>query len=387
HAHFDHIGSLPVAIRHFPHARVYMTPATAELTEQMLYHYLKVQRKKQNEQGRPFNPLYTEEFISEIRYIFQSFDYEHSFPIHSFEESGIRLTFYDAGHILGSAGILIEWKGKRIFYTGNTRKSRQFILKGARYPSGADLLITESTYGANSEAEKISSSAEVKRFSAALSQHIRLGGIVLIPVFALGRTQEILALLHRLRQRGRIPAVPIFITGFGIQVNKTYDRLLHQTYPEYKHGALRRMSFGRWSRGRKLRGPAILLFTSGMMIRGTPSFNYAQKLAADARNGIFFVGYADPETPAGHFRQKKYEALKTIFGLEHIFCAVQIFHFSAHANRRELLAMIRQMSPKKILFTHGDAAALNWMNDAVQKLLHGCHTFIPQQSQFSEITL
>ncbi|NIV14316.1 MAG: MBL fold metallo-hydrolase, partial [Aliifodinibius sp.] len=115
HAHFDHIGSLPIAIQHFPRARVYMTPPTAELTEQMLYHYLKVQQKKQREKVEPFSPLYTEEFVAKIRYIFQSFDYGWEFPLHSHEESGIRFSFYDAGHILGSAGVLIEWKGKRIF--------------------------------------------------------------------------------------------------------------------------------------------------------------------------------------------------------------------------------------------------------------------------------
>lgn len=131
HAHLDHIGSLPVAIQQFPHARVYMTPATVELTDQLLYHYLKVQRKKE---GSDFTPLYTEEYLDAIRYLYQSFDYEFPFPLHSLKDSGLQFTFYDAGHILGSAGVLIEWQGKRIFYTGNTRKSAQFILKGARYP-------------------------------------------------------------------------------------------------------------------------------------------------------------------------------------------------------------------------------------------------------------
>lgn len=387
HAHFDHIGSLPVAIQRFPYSRVYMTPATAELTEQMLYHYLKVQQQKQHEKGEVFAPLYTEDFIGKIRYVFQSFDYDWEFPLHSYEESGIRFKFYDAGHILGSAGVLIEWRGRRIFYTGNTRKSTQFILKGAKYPRKADLLITESTYGANAEAEKIVPSKEVKRFAASLSEHLRFGGIVLIPAFALGRTQEILTLLHRLRQRNRIPAAPIYITGFGVEVNKTYDRLLHKTYPEFMRGTLHRISFGRWSRGRKLRGPAILLFTSGMMIRGTASFNYARLLAESPRNAIFFVGYADPETPAGLFREKKYEALKAIFGLRQISCTVEVFHFSAHSNRRELLAMIRHVDPKSVILTHGDNEALKWMKDHIAEPIPPEQIHIPYQSKAMEIDL
>ena len=365
HAHFDHIGSLPVAIQHYPHSRVYMTPPTTELTEQMLHHYLKVQRKKQQEKGEAFSPLYDEEFIERIRYIFQSFDYEWEFPLHSYEEGGIRFSFYDAGHILGSAGILIVWKGKRIFYTGNTRKSPQFILKGARYPSNIDLLITESTYGANEEAEKIISSKEIRRFASLLSERIKLGGVVLIPVFALGRTQEILTLLNQLRQKNQIPAVPIYITGFGIEVNKTYDRLLHKTYSEFTRGTLQRISFGRWSRGRKLKEPAILLFTSGMMLKGTASFDYAKQLAENPLNGIFFVGYADPETPAGLFRKKKFDILKILFELDRISCAVEVFYFSAHSNRKELMDMIRKMNPKSIILTHGDGDALGWMKKKI----------------------
>lgn len=379
HAHFDHIGSLPVAIQYYPHSRVYMTPPTSELTEQMLYHYLKVQKKRQQEKGEVFSTLYTEEFIGKIRYIFQSFDYEWIFPLHSYEESGIKFSFYDAGHILGSAGVLIEWKGKRIFYTGNTRKSQQFILKGAKYPDKIDLLITETTYGANEAAEKVIPSKEIKRFAKLLSERIKFNGIVLIPVFALGRTQEILTLLHRLRQKNQVPAVPIYITGFGIEVNKTYDRLLHKTYPEFIRGTLQRISFGRWSRGRKLRGPAILLFTSGMMLKGTASFDYAKQLAANLLNGIFFVGYADPETPAGLFRQKKYESLKTIFELDQISCKVEIFHFSAHSNRKELMEMIQYMKPKAVILTHGDQSAMRWIERAISDSIPNSKIIVPKQ--------
>jgi Cft2 family RNA processing exonuclease len=387
HAHFDHIGSLPIAIRNFPHARVYMTPPTAELTEQMLYHYIQVQRKRQKEKGQEFIPIYDEEFVGIIRYIFQSFDYKWIFPFHSHEESGIHFSFYDAGHILGSAGIMIEWRGRKIFYTGNTKKSKQFILKGADYPDNVDLLITEATYGANEEAEKLKFVSEQNRFAALLTDRLKLGGIVLIPVFALGRTQEILTLLNHLRQKKKIPAVPIFITGFGINVSKTYDRLLHKTYPEFEHGNLRRISYGRWTKGKKLQGPAILLFTSGMMIRGTASFEYSRQLAADVKNGIFFVGYADPETPAGLFRQRKYDSLKELFGLESISCKVEIFHFSAHSNRKELMDMIVKINPKTVILTHGDTAAMSWVQKNIQAHLKNCRTILPLQSTPYEVSL
>ena len=379
HAHLDHIGSLPVAIQSFPHARVYMTPATMELTEKMMYHYLQVQRKRE---GRDVITLYTETYLDEIHYIYQSFEYNTPFPLHSYQESGLQFTFYDAGHILGSAGVLIEWRGKRIFYTGNTRKSAQFILKGAKYPQPPiDLLISEAPYGADPRAEKIRRKAEVRRFADALTERLKVGGVVLLPVFALGRTQEMIMLIHQLRLKHKIPVAPIYLTGLGLRINKIYDRLMHQIYPDFNAGTIRAMTFDRWHHSRKLKGPAILLSTSGMMYPGSPSFDYASELVADARNAIFFVGYADPETPGGLFRQQKYDALRELFQVESIACKVDIFHFSAHSHRRELMAMVKQMQPRKVVFVHGDREALDWMAEQTRVILPKSDVIIPQKGE------
>ena len=381
HAHLDHIGSLPVAIRRFPHARVYMTPATAELTDQLLYHYLQVQRKRG---GKDFIPLYDEPFLEAIRYLYQSFDYGQPFPLHSYEDSGLRFTFYDAGHILGSAGVLLEWRGRRVFYTGNTRKSSQFILQGARYPEGPiDLLISEATYGADARAETVRRPDEAKRFARKVRQRLQLGGVVMLPVFALGRTQEMLAMIQHLRLRGHLPSVPVYITGMGLKINKIYDRLLHNIYPDrFDPGALRAMMFGQWRRGQKLHGPAILLATSGMMIPGSPSFDFARTLAADPRNGIYFVGYADPETPAGLFREQQHDRLKALLGVEAIHCQVEVFQFSAHSHRQDLLAMALQLRPRRIIFTHGEAPALEWLAAETRRRLPRSEVILPQQGEW-----
>ncbi len=233
HAHLDHLGSLPVAIRFFPQARIYMTPATAALSEVMLFHYLKVLERRANQQKVKYQPLYYEQEVENLLYLFQSFEYQFPFKIHSFQQSEIVITFWDAGHILGSAGVEINWQGISFFYTGNTRKSPQFILKGARYPSQADILLTETTYGDNAEAPHIKKRAEIKRFIGFLKEHLNFGGAILLPVFALGRTQEIMVLLHRLITGGKIPPVPIYLTGMGIKINRIYDRLLHKIYPGY----------------------------------------------------------------------------------------------------------------------------------------------------------
>ncbi len=386
HAHLDHIGSLPVALRYFNRARVYMTPSTADLTEVMLAHALEVQRKRALENWQSYTPPYTPEFLDMIRYLFQTFEYEDPFPLHSHESSGLQFSFYDAGHILGSAGILIEYRGKRIFYTGNVRTSSQFILKGARFPQKVDVLITEATYGADAEAERLRRTQEVQRFATRLSEHIRLGGIVLLPVFALGRTQEMLMLIHQLRQRGKIPGVPIFVAGMGLRINRLYDRMLHKIYPQYDRGLLRTITFGRWTRGRRLRGPAILISTSGMLLPNSPSFKFASQLARDARNAIFMVGYADPETPGGLLREHKRQELARLFQVDNLECQVELFRFSAHSHRGELLKMIRRLQPRQVILTHGEPAALEWMARAIHDMDSAITPIIPTKGEWYALT-
>ena len=292
HAHLDHLGSLPVAIRYFPHARVYMTPATAALSEVLLFHYIRVRQRQAAEEKVKLSPLFSASEVENILFLFQSFDYNFPFKIHGFQESQIEIRFWDAGHILGSAGVEINYRGRKIFYTGNTKSSAQFIMKGAKYPASADVLITETTYGADSRAPLVKKQAEIKRFSQFLNERLNLGGAVLIPVFALGRTQEVMMLLHRLIRRNKLPAVPVYLTGFGIAINKIYDRLLHKIYPDYDARLLRTITYDTL-RGNRYRRPSIILATSGMMLPNTLSYEIAAGFLTERRNGIAFVGWAD----------------------------------------------------------------------------------------------
>ncbi len=375
HAHLDHLGGLPAALQAFPHSRVYMSEATVELASEMLHHFLSVQQKYHSQA----EPGYDHEFLEQIYYLYQGFAYRREFPLHGYEESGLRFSFWDAGHILGSAGILIEKTGKRVFYTGNVRLSSQFILQGAKLPDGPlDLLISEATYGDDEKAESLSRKQEVNRFSNRLTECLQNRGIVLLPVFALGRTQEMIALIHRLRMKNKIPMAPIYVAGMGIKINRVYDRLLHKIYPGFQHYTMRGMTFGRWQQQKKLTCPAILLSTSGMMFPGSNSFDFARSLAGEPRNAIFFVGYADPETPAGLFREEKHQALQELLGVDHINCQVDRFQFSAHAHRGELLNMIERLRPRKLIFSHGDAAALEWMARETRQRFPRCQVIIPE---------
>lgn len=384
HAHLDHLGSLPVAIRYFPHARIYMTPATAALSEIMLFHYLKVQEKKARQNLEKFEPPYLSEEVENLLYMFQSFDYEFPFKIHGFQESEIDITFWDAGHILGSAGVEIRWRGRRFFYTGNTKKSSQFILKGARYPGNSEILLTEATYGDNEEASHIKKQTEVKRFGNFISECLNFGGAVLIPVFALGRTQEIMMLLNRLIGRNQVPAVPVYLTGMGIQINRIYDRLLHKIYPQYDARLLRTITADTLQ-SKNFRKPSIVVSTSGMMMPNTLSFEIAGEFMQDPRNGIALVGWADPETPGGSLRAGKVEKIKEVFGIDRVLSRIETFYFSAHSHRQDLLRMIEHINPKKTMLCHGERNALEWMKKKLQELNLGGKVIIPEKER--KITL
>ncbi|GAB4368113.1 MAG: MBL fold metallo-hydrolase [Calditrichia bacterium] len=380
HAHLDHLGALPVAIRYFPHARIYMTPATAALSEALLFHYLKVREKRGREERVELPYLYNAQDVENLLFLFQSFRYNFPFKIHGFHESDIHITFWDAGHILGSAGVEIEWRGRTLFYTGNTKKSAQFILKGADYPPTADILITETTYGSDEQAPLQKKPQEVNRFAHFLREKIRLGGAVLIPVFALGRTQEIMVLLHRMIRKGKIPPIPIYLTGFGIRINKIYDRLVHKIYPEYDTQTLDAISFDTL-RGKRFHKPCVILATSGMMMPNTISYEIAADFLLERGNAIAFVGWADPETPGGSLRGKKLQKIKEIFGVKQILCDVEVFRFSAHSHREELLLLVKRLAPQKTVLCHGEPEALKWMEHQIVKRKLSPQVWIPQKGE------
>jgi cleavage and polyadenylation specificity factor subunit 3 len=384
HAHLDHLGSLPVALKYFPHARVYMTPATVALSEVMLFHYIQVQKKRAMQENRKFEAIYTENDVEKILYLFQSFKYNFPFRIHGFLESKIEITFWDAGHILGSAGVQITWNRKRFFYTGNTKKLSQFILKGAKYPAKTDVLIMESTYGDNELTPRIKKSTEMVRFARFIEDQIRIGGSILIPVFALGRTQEIMVLIHRLIQKSKIPAVPVYLTGFGIKINRIYDRLLHKIYPDYNSKLLRTITYNTLQ-GKKFQKPAIILATSGMMMPNTISYEIANDFLLKRRNGIAIVGWADPETPGGILREKKIEKIKSIFRLERVICSVEVFQFSAHSHREELIELVKKIRPYKTVLCHGDTEALLWMEKEILGNNLSKNVLIPVTGEFNNL--
>lgn len=375
HCHLDHLGALPVALRRFSHARVLMTAASSLLAPVMLHHSARLMERLMIE-GRAPRPTFTADDVDMISWIFQGMRCEAPFPIDSLDGSGVTLEaeLYEAGHILGAAGIHLSGPSGSLFYTGDTSLHDQEILPGARYPEGpVDVLISECTLGADEEAEHRSRSGEIVRFASAVDQVLTGGGSVLVPVFSLGRSQEMLALLHRLREQGHIPDVEIYTAGFGNVVASLYDRTTKDTRrldPDLRLTDLDVRPLPRpLDRGPHLRFPSVIVVSSGMMAQDTLSYRLAEVMLPRPRHGVFFVGYVDPDMP-GHrvLTAEPRERITLAPGTQPVDAKARIerFHFTAHSHRHHLMEVVDRLRPETVVLVHGGPEAADWVQQQIE---------------------
>ncbi len=395
HCHLDHIAALPVAISYFPHARVFMSEASSVLAPLTLRQTARVMRRQEQE-GTAGPPLFSATDVDLISYLFQGFPSERPFPIYNPDPHGADLTakFYDAGHILGAAGIWLQGPSGTIFYTGDTAAHPQEILSGAVYPEEpVDLLITECTLSADPRAEYHKRRGEINRFARSITEVLESGGSVLIPAFALGRTQEMLALLHRLRLRGRIPDVDIYTAGSGGSISEIYDRTASYTRRQNPDLRLRDLDIlplpsGDVRSGSHLRRPAIFVVSSGMMAAHTLSFKLAEAMLPHEKHGIFFVGYVDSEMPGHRVLTAPPDSTVQLdpVGPElPVRCRISRFFFTAHSHRRHLLRLVDRLAPKTVALVHGEPAATAWMKQALGHRHPNTRILLPQRGIETEI--
>lgn len=356
HAHLDHVGALPVVHRRFPRARIHMSEATARIALRMLRNSANVLRRR-HEQGGP-SPLYGFDAIEDLEEVVEPRPEDQVVQL----GRGARVRFVPAGHIPGAAGLLVELDGQTLFYTGDTCGSAQWLVPAARYPKGpVDVLLTESTYGANRAADAVVQSEVVERFCAAITRVVEGGGRALVPVFALGRAQELLYLLSRAREQRRVPSVPLYITGLARAVTRLYDETRAMT-PRIDRGLrLEHLDFHMLeddvldSGGPP--GPAMVLASSGMLLPYTMSNRLARRVLPEPGDAIFIVGYQDPDSPGFRVQHAAPgELIDLGDGAPPVprTCLVERFHFRAHSSRAELLRAARTVEPRLTVLVHGD---------------------------------
>jgi putative mRNA 3-end processing factor len=336
HAHLDHSGSIPALFNQNrkPETgnplRWYSTPPTKDICEILWEDSMKIMGE-----GLPYR-------LPQLKKALRSWDpLLYRRPIRT---GDTKVELSDAGHISGSSMIEIEYRGKSFFYTGDFKCADTFMHKGAKYVEGCDVLMMESTYAKREHPPR----AETER---TLMEHIyetlENGGNALLPSFALGRTQELIALIRHYDKE-----IPVFVDGMGRDITKIYLR-----YPEYIRDAA---SFRKAVRSVTMVGsvadkraatrePAVIISSAGMM-NGGPILNYLFNANSDSK--VIFTGYC-VEGTNGWYLQNKGFIMKEEQELA-IDLPVEYLDFSAHAGRSEILEFIRRANPEKVLLVHGD---------------------------------
>ena len=302
-------------------------------------------------------------------------------------EADVALEFFDAGHILGSVGVRITANGRTIFYTGDVQFEDQTMSRAATFPTDpVDVLISECTRGDRAVDPAWSRAGEEKRLLASIREVFKRGGGVLIPTFALGKTQEVLAMVYRFRREGELPqGFPIYIGGLGTKLTEVHDRLAGQTRRNFPNVRLLDevapfVLSGQSVTEAPMREGRVYALSSGMMSPHTVSNIFARRVLAEENHALFFIGYADPDSPAGIIQRTPAGSLVTLSSDTDpvpLNCELQKFDFSGHAPREDLRAYAAKVQPKKAIFVHGSAAAGAWFCDALAQDVPGCVTISP----------
>ena len=401
HAHHDHLGTLPLLMRRHPRAPVFMSEATSKLADVMLHNSVNVMSRQREELGRTDLPLFTHREVEQAvsrwitRPLHQRFTVEGERVGQNENDSDeTTLEFFDAGHVLGAVGTLIRAEGRTIFYSGDVNFEDQTISRAARFPNEhIDVLIIETTRGDSATSENYTRQKETERLADAINDAFARNGAVLMPLFALGKTQEMLGLFHELMRRGQIPTVPIYISGLGAKLTEIYDRLAH-TAPRLKH----ELQFMRDVAPFVLAGPdaidaplksrRIYALSSGMMTEKTLSNFFAQRILKNPRHALIFVGYADPHSPAGRLRQANPGDEVTLdpnFEPQPLHCKIEQFQFSGHASRESIRGYINNVRPSKVVLVHGDSPAISWFKHTLSADLPKSEIITPTPGQPIEL--
>lgn len=365
HSHLDHIGTLPVFQDEYPSAEVIMTEGTVKVGDAMLHNSVNVMTSKRMAEGIVEYPFYTHGELERHSRAWIGRPYNE--PFRTGYNGNVLATLYDAGHILGSCGVLLESvTGKTVFYTGDVQFDNQTLISGADFPQdGVDILIMECTHGCTERSADYTREKELQRFATAIREVLENGGAVLIPVFALGKSQELLCELGRFKEHGLIPDVPIYFGGLSSKITLIYDRLTDSTprlNPGYKlKDHVETHGLPKQGKAPLIVSPGnIYLVSSGMMSEHTVSYNMASQVLPRPNDAILFVGYSDPDSPAGRIKATNHGDIVKPNGKGQGYplrCRIECFDFSGHATREALINYACKLNPQTIVLVHGDPEA------------------------------
>jgi Cft2 family RNA processing exonuclease len=375
HAHQDHLNALPFLIKEYPHIKIITTPQTRAVAELTLHNAISILGRQMKDET--FS-IYSHDEVDLLIKTIDYKPYEEEFNITGLKSekgSEVKAKFFNAGHVLGSAGILITDGNTKIFYTGDINLTSQSLMQGASLPdSKVSTLILECTYGVSESSKLNSWEDEVELFVSSLNKTLNSGGSVLVPVFSFGKMQEILAAIYQQMLKGKLTKADIYTGGIGKKISRVYDYnryVVKQGEHDFiLHDIPQKDLFGINSTEELFKYPSIVLASSGMMVESTLSYTLAKRWLRQKDSAIYTVGYMDGETPgfiiANASRGKKVKLTEAEKEIE-VSCQIKNFSFSAHSKREELLEIVKRLNPGNVVLVHGDPDAIDWMGASIIK--------------------
>ncbi len=369
HAHMDHTGALPLISKEYPYAKIYMTIMTKDLIRVLLYDSLKIMNNREAE-----IPLYNENDVVNMLDRIQIINYQFDFEI----LEGIKMTFFNAGHIAGASCTYITATAGSLFYSGDFSIFSQNTIEGSKIPKlRPDVAILESTYG-----DRLHSNREVEeeKLLDMVNECQINNGKMLIPAFALGRAQEIILILKKAINNKKIKKINIYVDGMVKDINRVYKmnpiylksslgkKILRGIEPFYDDNIKPITTKQDREKILNEKESCIIISSSGMLTGG-PSQYYAEVIAGMENGYIVISGYQDEESPGRKLLKLADSEEKTLEINNKtipVKCHVEKMGLSAHADKGEIKALISKLSPKNLFLVHGDKAVIDSLAKEVQ---------------------
>jgi metallo-beta-lactamase family protein len=409
HAHIDHSGNIPNLVRRGFRGKIFCTPATVDLCGAMLLdsgyiqerdvEYVNKIRRRQGEP--PVTPIYTQADAERSLKHFQGVDYDEPLEL----GPGVTLTLRDAGHMLGSAIVVLDCTedngrpARRLVFTGDLGRPHLPLLRDPTYLKRADILLMESTYGSRIHPPLEDSAAALEQI---IRRTVERGGKVIIPAFAVERTQMLVYLLNKLYHQGDLPDVPVFVDSpLAVNVTEVFRR--HLAYFDQETQAylanedpdgdvfgfhkLRYIRDVEQSRALNVRqGPCVIISASGMAEAGR-ILHHLKNNIGDPRNTVLIVGWQAPNTLGRRLVERL--PVVRIFGIEHqLEAEVDTLNgFSGHADQPVLLDWVKTLErpPEHTFVVHGEPEAAQVLADRLRRDAGCPRVSIPELYQSFEV--
>jgi metallo-beta-lactamase family protein len=383
HAHLDHCGYLPRLVAQGFKGRIFCTPGTRDLCTLVLPDSAKIQEedaRRANRKGytkhTPALPLYTSLDAARTLTRLQPVGYERPVPI----APGIDVEFVNAGHLLGSAYARMHIGGRTILFGGDLGRYGRPILPDPRPVTNADVLLVESTYG-----DRVHGPNEDARLAAIIDDCVAKGGKLIIPAFAIGRTEEVIYWIKRLEEQQRIPVLPVYVDSpMAAGALQFYTERIDELDPDLNHANAGQREVSAFYTSRMTivetveqskaimasPAPAIVIAASGMATGGRVLHHLAAALP-DARNTVMFVGYQSAGT-RGRLLCDGAKQIKMLGQIVNVHATIErLDSMSAHADTNEIMRWLKNFTqpPQMTFIVHGEPPAAEALEQRIRSEL------------------